>query len=519
MYCLRCSDTDDSVFDVVPSDEPITGFREQGCYLFVLNHTSLCSLVIDDVALERVPDPDAQKWVWEPGFYAGTVTAELFDQQGTRLANYRLDVTPAPDKLGQAVFKQILDDLLISDPRLLFGAEAAQSAIGTEGDYSNPHLEYGRIKMFGPLLLQAIRNLCNRPLSTLRGTRQLVHSHQVRRFDQHSTRTLARSPHILAALYGADGSTASPERLLFDVPRSIEELDTPAHRTLLSLMLAVVRRVRKVRSELEYLSGRERNAAARTRIAPRLNYRRKLLDELERTLHRQCRAVPFASVRRSEVSAAGLNAIAGHPLYATAYQYGWQILRPGIDGQSEKEMLSMSPTWEIYERWCFLRLAEILRHLFPTLSWRRRFGKKVGRIVDIGTSNGVTIEVHLQKTFTAMDKKNDSTCFYSISGERRPDIIVVYKGEGHQRFIVFDPKYRVARSNILEAMEAAHIYRDCLRWRGRPPDLALLLIPALGKASWLEDPSFHSEHRVGVLPFSPETDHEKLHTLLQEVLS
>lgn len=63
-----------------------------------------------------------------------------------------------------------------------------------------------------------------------------------------------------------------------------------------------------------------------------------------------------------------------------------------------------------------------------------------------------------------------------------------------RRFLVFDPKYSVSRASVLAAMETAHIYRDCLRGEGRAPDLSLLLIPANGAASWLEDPAFHADH-------------------------
>ena len=515
MYRLRCNCDEGSSFEVMSSAAPTSGFRERRRYSLALEHATPCVLVIDDVVIDCVYESVAHRWTWEPKFFAGTVLAELFDHHGTRLANYQLDVTPAPDKLGQALFAQILEDLLTSDPQLVFGSEAAQSMIGAQGTYGNLHLEYARLKMFGPQLLQSLRQLCADPLTRLRSDRQLVPPHRVRRFDQHSVRALARAPQMLAALRDA----SSPDRLLLDVPRSREELDTPAHRTLLSLLLMVARRVRKVRADLERAGIDERTTTFRTPASPRLAYRRKLLDDLELALRRQCRAAPFAAVRRAEVSAAGLNVIAGHPLYAAAYRSGWQILRPGIDGHREGELLAMSPTWEIYERWCFLRLTHALRGLFPALSWKRRsVAGRIDRIVETGTGDGQVVTAYLQKTFRAMDKKSGSSRFYSISSERRPDIVVTCTIAGHQRFIVFDPKYSVARASVLGAMEAAHIYRDCLRWDGRAPDLTLLLIPAAGEAGWLEVPSFHAEHRVGVLPLSPGNGEEQLRSLLEQVL-
>jgi len=234
-------------------------------------------------------------------------------------------------------------------------------------------------------------------------------------------------------------------------------------------------------------------------------------------LQRQTRATPFSVVRNAEVSAAGLNAISGHPPYAAAYQRGWQLLRHGINGQSAGETLPLSPTWEIFERWCFLCLTSTLQELFPGLHWKRRT-KDVDRLTQEGSAEGIALSIHLQKTFGPMDQNTEATRHYSISGERRPDIVITYAAGDIRRFLVFDPKYSVSRTSVLAAMEAAHIYRDCLRWEGRAPDLSLLLIPANGAASWLEDPAFHADHGVGAFPLSPASGKDRLRTLLQRCL-
>jgi len=514
IYCLRCSDADGVTFEVPPAPESVTGFREQCQYVFELEYADPCVLVIDDVAIAALVEQGRQRWVWQPLFYAGTVHAELLSEDGTSLASYLLDVTPNPGKLGQVVFRQLVDELLAADPLLLFGEEAAQITVGALGSFSNVHLEFGRIKLFGPLLLQSLTQVCAQPLSVLRSERRLVAPHKVRRFDHHSAKTLARTPQILAAIRGHGGGAVPPDRMLFDVPKSTPDLDTPAHRALFALIGAVIRRIRKVRAELEQLGVGETNPTFRTPFAPKLPYRRKLLDELEHALRQHSRAKPFAAVRRAEVSAAGLNAIAGHPPYAAAYQRGWQLLRPGIEGQHYGETLPVSPTWEIYERWCFLCLTSILRELFPSLQWRRSVNN-IDHLTEIGFADGLTVTIHLQETFRSMDQINQATRHYSISSERRPDIVIKYECNNLQRFLVFDAKYSISRASVLAAMGAAHIYRDCLRWDSRAPDFALLLIPSKGSASWLEDSHFHANHRVGVLPLSPGGGKERLRSVIQ----
>jgi hypothetical protein len=514
MYRLHCTARTGTAFVVIPSSSSDGRFHEWGRYVLHLEQAADFTLVIDDVALSGERSGDRQSWEWQPGFFAGTVRAELFDHQGVCLANYRLEVVPDAGKLGQGLFDQMIGELFRDDPRLLFGEEAAQSAIGGEGDYGDPYLEYARLKSFGTKFLSSLRQLCHEPVAGLRRGRKLVAPHHVRRVDAHGARALLRSPQTLAAVLRPGSSV--PTDLLFNVPFSREEFDTPAHRTLLSQILAVARRVRKVRANLEVLGARKESIGFRTPMTPRLSHRFRLLDDLDAGLRCLCKSMPFSAVTRAEVCAAGLNVIAGHPLYATAYRHAWQALRPGIEGPREGEMLSLSPTWEVYERWCFLQLANVLREIFPSLAWvRHSTGGKADRLLEVGSCDGIRVEIYLQRIFHAMDNIPKDSRFHSISGERRPDIVVTYASKGLKRCLVFDAKYSVSRDSVLAAMGAAHIYRDCLRWDGQRPQGVLLLIPSPGKAAWLETADYFDQNAVGVLSLSPSSGQRRLRALME----
>ena len=95
---------------------------------------------------------------------------------------------------------------------------------------------------------------------------------------------------------------------------------------------------------------------------------------------------------------------------------------------------------------------------------------------------------------------------WSVSGQRIPDLVLKVERADDLRFMVLDAKYRTSRSNVLDAMESAHIYQDCLRIGSRRPEGSLLIVPAAGGAGWLEDPSFQEEHRVGIHVLSPDSD-------------
>ena len=79
-----------------------------------------------------------------------------------------------------------------------------------------------------------------------------------------------------------------------------------------------------------------------------------------------------------------------------------------------------------------------------------------------------------------------------------------------QRFCVLDAKYRVSRSNVVDAMDSAHLYHDALRWGPVRPGASLLLVPRGGGADWLEAPSYRLQHGVGVAELSTETSSAEL---------
>jgi len=136
----------------------------------------------------------------------------------------------------------------------------------------------------------------------------------------------------------------------------------------------------------------------------------------------------------------------------------------------------------------------------PEWQWTRRNDRW------IGSFGGRRAELILQPTFRSRDVEVPG--LWSISKERVPDLVLRVDSTDRTRLVVLDAKYRASRSNILDAMESAHIYQDSLRIGSRRPDATLLLLPAGGGAKWLEDPAFQSEHRVGVQVISPQTEIE-----------
>lgn len=503
MATIQCIDKLGRAFTVSP-DVLAPGFMELGTYYFEV--VPQWRLFVDDEPLETIRHDAFDAWQWKPMFYAGKVFAELVDEGGAVVATYHFDVAPDQSKVGEASFAAMLDEILAFDPRLLLGDEYAQRDIGREGRVTDPHLSFARLKRYGPTLLTALADVVRKPLTRLRRERTLRPAHQLRRIDRQTLRRALQDPAATALLYHREQTSTGAEPLQFDVPSVFEDLDNPANQAMAVVLDETLRRCRQVIADLQTLLRQERDTGARSALAPRLGRRIEFVEGLHSALRRIQRREPFCSLRQRRITAAGLNAISAHPAYARAYRYGWYVLRPGIDGSSDGERLWISPTWEIYERWCYLKVVATLKSLYPELNWTHHWpGTRVDVIRCTGQGNGTQVEVWLQVRCPAFDQPA-SHGFSSVSGERYPDIVVTVEDPHVRKFIVMDAKYRVTRTAVLDAMVSAHLYRDCLRWKGLRPARAVLLVPRGGGAPWLEAMEYQEENQVGVTVLGDESN-------------
>jgi hypothetical protein len=246
---------------------------------------------------------------------------------------------------------------------------------------------------------------------------------------------------------------------------------------------------------LAELVRKEESSETRTALKDRWPRRKKFLDGLATDMKALLRQEPFVSVARAEVTAAGLTAVAADPGYSRAWSRGWRAMRSGLQSESETERLWVSPSWEIYERWCFVRLGKLLSDTLPDWGFHRRGHKW------FGCHDGQRAQLHLQPRFAK--QMNDRGRWWSISKSREPDIVLTLERNRETRFVVLDAKYRATQGNVLDAMESAHIYQDSLRIGHQRAEASLLLVPSTAEVEWLEAPAFQEEHRVGIHRLAP----------------
>lgn len=500
--------------ELIPHPAANLGFREGKAVWIGKPSGERWQLLVDDAALPTCVD-DPSRWTWTPGFFAGEVTAVLLDARGDAIAHYLLDVAPSPEKSGRRAFDEMLDELRDLEPALLVGTEPPTLASGTLGAHTDPMIEFARLRRFAPDLLRVLDQIRSQPIRALRVDRADLPVNRIRRVDRATALTALRNPAALAFIDRRDeGSAVSVRPPRLNVPLIEETHDSAANRCVVALGRGIIRRAQSIATQFEAKVQKIDDQATRTDMSERWKVRKTILADLDRRMVDQLRRSPFRDVTRPEITAAGLNAIASHPVYARAWRFGWKAMRTGVEGETLDDRLWTSTTWEVYERWCFARLASDLAATRPDLEWTPvEFGGKGAEARAIGKGPNETIEILFQPSFPGRTP-SAAHGFRSIAKGRYPDIVITHQVGEDRRFVVLDAKYRVSRPNVVDAMDSAHLYHDALRWGDERPWVSLLLVPRGGGANWLEEPDFRREHGVGVVELSVGSDRSRLLTEL-----
>ena len=501
--------TEDGLRELDPV-EPNGGFTELQPTTFVAPDDREYRLLVDDEPLGQV-ETGRNEWVWQPGFYAGEVRAELLDRNDRTRGRWRLDVSPDAGKAGRDLFERMINEIVDFDAHLVVGEEPARRRLGALGETEDPLVWLERLRQRRSELNQALAAIRREPVSVLKARRRFVPLRDVRRTDLRTLQAAIRRPATLAEIATGTGSRipdGSAGAAVLNVPSMERTLDAPANRCALAMLRALLLRCRELATRLDGLSKRRNTEVASTDVAGRVPRWRQIVGEMEREFLAAERRPPFSEVRRAEITAAGLNAVAAHPLYGRFWRVGWEALRRGVYRLDPNDLLPLSPTWEIYERWCFVALARSLREWLPDYTWNDAGAPGSDRRSVVGRrGDGHRVTLHLQKTFyrtNGMQKDEP----WSVSRECRPDLVLTSETrDGATRFIVLDAKYRTGEQNILRGMsESVHLYHDAIRWGSRRPDLALLLVPNADEAEWLTREDYVDQYHIGVTALRPDIE-------------
>ncbi|WP_161564006.1 DUF2357 domain-containing protein [Cupriavidus lacunae] len=466
-----------------------TGFCEGISYLINVHGVDSCRLLLDDVELPKTSDGC---FAWAPNFFAGRVTAVVLAASGQEYA-FQFDVSPTPQKLGAEQFDAMLSEIRDFDTTLLVGASAAAIGFGRQGRPGNFEalVQLARLREHGSSFLAAVHEIARVPQRFLRSASQAVPLSRIRRLVPSALRD-----HRLASLAtGLSNDDASLESLTVLSQAPALTVDTPANRTMLALIKrfqAVVRSLAEKTATLSLGGSVEDQAQRKDR---RLEVLRQFAESVEKLLA----LPPFAEISRAETTAAGLTQISAHPSYSRAYRKGTDALRTAVEGEDTQDLLQVSPSWGVYEAWCFVRLVSILRDVTGCTLQLCESSVAAADLAMSGIlSDGRRLDLLFQAVFPS-ESPSGGRCACSLSRERRPDVVLAVTQGADRRFIVFDSKYRSGRENTLDAMASAHIYHDALRLGAHSPELVLLLLPGQSAVPSLEAADFWRTNEVGTL--------------------
>ncbi|KFE63550.1 DUF2357 domain-containing protein [Hyalangium minutum] len=424
--------------------------------------------------------------------------ARLLVQAGQTEQTEALDVSPHPGKLGVDAYREMLAELVAISKDLPWGLGPGSHA-ATRADESPMLVHASVIDAELPALLQALRRLALDPLSWTRRERVLERLPANRRVDPASFRWLVAHPRALGAVRPSSPTQSADSGVFIEQRRIQSTLDHPATRYLSYLLERLLRTLRRSSKAFHQISGREPRAIEYAHVLDAAT------EEIEATLGR----VPFKGVLPEPLGPGSLQAVIDHPSYARVQRLAQRLLDPGMQLDEQGAFSSsLGYTYELFELLALYRLAgglsrELGEAWTCTSTPPRSSGllerPPFGCVWRAASVNGLVLELHYQRTFTAWSEQG--LHFQSLSGERRPDyVLLILREDKPLGWIVLDAKYRSSRDAIHQGLADLHVYRDSLRWHGQPARAGFILVPQTTEgASAYATASYHQTHHFGAL--------------------
>ncbi|HBL6941910.1 TPA: DUF2357 domain-containing protein [Morganella morganii] len=484
-----------AVLDI--ANQPIEGFSEQRRYLIECPEDLQSSqLYVDDVCLQKIPG----YWMWQPGFYAGEVDLELILSDQTTIISWRVDVSNDPDKSGRQSWQQFIQDIIDFDSIRLVGSEPSQHQLGGISRFAGVWLRYARIKQFFPRYAQGLKAVLLNPVQGYEQQTQRYTLGRLKKLTPSIVQQLIQHTDLLTKTGVNTRSTFRDiQHLQVQATYTNNTWDAPANRQLKFQLNLIDRRVTQVLTDLkrELKITVNENSGTRTSLKERLTRRINHLTIIRKHLRNVAQQLPFSATNSGKSYGIDFDSVVGHPHYQLTWRMGVRLLRDGISGLVSDESHYLIPSWEIYEVWCFIALTNGLKRKFPYMKWNLL--QHSGRLTFRARHEGLNIKLHNQKSFRAILHRPsmDPDVPHSISGMRRPDLVLEVENSGMTQFICLDSKYTSRSKRILEEMASAHIYHDSLRWQRKRPVLSLLLVPRNEYLAELESESWWQAHQTG----------------------
>lgn len=472
---------------------------------------------VDSAFLDSIPlDWVAQERAFRVPLWHSVGARSLLLVQGQRTWTANIQFIPHADKLAESAWDALLSDLEAWLPAVSVGAQPGLQGAVVVGGSRIPLLVEAALPLL-PALLEALRAIIAHPRKRTDFTEDHLPAHQVRRVERTTLGWLARHPEATRSLSTSWDEAAAPKRPPFvPVNLATARLDHPANRYVAWLVQALARELASYAALL--------NATATPRMAPARtdaeDWKRWCAGRAERLLEASDSLLALfkrswlAKVAPSPPTEAAMAVVIDDPSYARLHRLGRHLRSPLFQhGATPGETAATTrPSYELYELWTFFATRRLLEECLPGYQWTSEgleplaaLGEPLDGASFTATGPEGTVQLLFNPTFPGYLSTGTRTRF-SISKERRPDLLLRWSLQGHHGWVCLDAKYRVSRQGIADAFESAHLYRDSLRWpaAGGRCEAAVLLAPAELSvcAPWFSA-AFLQEHQVGAFQLAP----------------
>jgi hypothetical protein len=184
-----------------------------------------------------------------------------------------------------------------------------------------------------------------------------------------------------------------------------------------------------------------------------------------------------SGIKEHQDLSSGLAQMMPMPAYRRAVRLNALLRSPTFDLSSKDSPLPLNSTWGLYEQWCFEHVAREIAKITGLHPQPGSSTLTAGAKAYVFNAKSARIIVAAQVKFPSGPELAVGSIRYSVSRERIPDILLIITRAGHTTWYVLDAKYRQSKSNVLDAMASAHIYRDSLFLKENRCGAALLLTP------------------------------------------
>lgn len=329
---------------------------------------------------------------------------------------------------------------------------------------------------------------------------------------------------VVARGLGIGGSQQVPGigsvREHIQVPLSYESLDTQEHRWIRSRLKAVLARLTELEAEQQQRMDRsaKRSGKQPPRLAAELAEISSLKDDIGRLLETPVIAAATLDVPLLAATIQ-LQAAIG---YGQAYRV-LTTLNAALVRAAGSQEYSTSDLNELYETWCFLKVAQVVAELLGTDVDYSELVPTDGAGLRFALRKGLTRSVKLSgKYVRAALVYNPS--FEVPTGVQKPDIVLrVAASGGLDAFVILDAKYRIDASTEyirqfgaigapVEAVNQLHRYRDAIQVVDDQGEVVRPVIAGVALFPWPEPAVDYElleaadEIGIGALPFLPGND-------------